>query len=206
MPLDLKLKYFLNPDGKSITVYDQTGFYHPTNNPTGWGTPNPTIGSVSVFNITVKKPDPTTLLVSEDQSMWYTVAAFPTLPNVTGTPFTINNTNLGLIATNIIPDGEYEFSVICVTNVGGILTSYTDRVRYVFYSGVFCCKEQLKAKLDLKAAGCKPCRDKMQDVLFMELGIDGIIYNNNCGDTNAAVEILKTLKSICEKEGCSGCN
>lgn len=206
MALDLKLKYFLKPDGKSIVVYDETGFYNPTTNPTGWGAPNPTTGSVSVFNITVKKPDPTSLLVSEDTSMWYTIDANPPLPNVVGTSFTINNTNLGLLANESIPDGEYEFSVSCVVNNGGILTNYTDRVRYVFYSGVFCCKEKLKAKLDLKTAGCKPCRESMQDVMFMELGIDGIIYNNGCGDTNAAVEILKTLKSMCEKEGCSGCN
>jgi hypothetical protein len=206
MALDLKLKYFLKPDGLSILAYDQTGYYNSVSNTTGWGSPNQTIGSVTSFSITVKRPDPTTLLVSDDTSLWYTISAFPTLPNIVGNPFTISNTDIGLSVSESIPDGEYEFSVVCRIDDGVSQFLFTDRVRYVFYSSVFCCKENLKSKLDLKDIGCKPCRDKMQDVLFMELGIDGIIYNNNCGDTNSAIEILKTLKSMCEKEGCSGCN
>jgi len=202
MAIDLKLSYSLKPDALSILAYDKTGIYHPVNNPTGYGGPNDDVGDFLSFSIVVKKPDPNTLLVSSDPQMWYTVDVYPQLPSITGEPFVIQNTNLGLTASTPIPDGEYEF-MVTADDDGTILT---DRVRYVFYAGVFCCKEKLKSQLDLKSAGCKPCRDKMFDVMFMELGIDGILYNNNCGDTKAAVDILKTLKSMCEKEGCSGCN
>jgi hypothetical protein len=144
--------------------------------------------------------------VSSDQELWFEIEANPTIPNVAGVYFEILNTDIGLLADESIPDGEYEFSVAAEGTFNTNPFTFDFRTRVVNFNGVFCCKEQAKSKLNLADAGCAPCREKFYDVSVMELGIDGIIYNSGCGKTEHAVEILKTLKFICEKEGCSGCN
>jgi hypothetical protein len=190
MPLKLSLRIELSGSNK-ILVFDDTGVYNASSNPTGWNGSNPQLANATAFSIVVKRPDSTTFEVSSSSSMQKTFDAFNTLPSLNGLPFTILNTDLGLASTDTIPDGEYEFNAtVTVSSV-----AYTYNVRKVFYYNAFKCKEDKKRKIDITCLDS--CKTDLDDVLVMELGFDGIDYNVEAGDTKSAVKILKTISSMC---------
>lgn len=190
MPLKLSLRIELSGSNK-ILVFDDTGVFNASSNPTGWNGTNAQLANATAFSIVVKRPDSTTFMVSSSSSMQKTFDAFNTLPSLNGLPFTILNTDLGLASTDTIPDGEYEFNAtVTVSSV-----AYTYSVRKVFYYNAFKCKEDKKRKIDITCIDT--CKTDLDDVLIMELGFDGIDYNVEAGDTTSAVKILKTIDSMC---------
>ena len=82
--MGLQINYSVkeSPDSTEVWIEDTTGVYHATNNPTGWGGVNPKVSDVTSCTVEVTRPDPTTLQVSSDVSMVFSVAGSP-LPNVT---------------------------------------------------------------------------------------------------------------------------
>lgn len=195
MALSLKLRYELSNSDR-IIVFDDTGVYHPTNNPGGWGGGvNPNVGDAVSLVIVVTRPDDSTLETSSDPSLATTISAYNTLPSLSGNYYTIFNTDIGLTQDDTIPDGEYEFYATMTVVISGTPTTFISRVRNVFYYNTFKCKEDKKNKIDF---GCiDKCDTLLKDIMIMELGFDGIDYNVEKSFTKSAVKILSVLKSMC---------
>lgn len=205
MGLELNFNAVEAPSNTEIWVYDTTGIYNSTSNPTGWGGINPNYTDVSVATITVSMPDPVTLKPSTDPGLNFSLPMAP-LPNVNGDKLIIPQTSLGLLGTDTLIDGEYQFEVTMSGFVSAVPFSYTWKGRFVFFNKLACCAAQRVAEADLSDCGCAPCREKLFDVLLINLAVEGVCSNNNCGKPNKALEILKTATALCNKENCQGCN
>ena len=121
-------------DCLSFTVEDTTGQYNATTNPTGYDAPNIDIADVTAAVIDVTKYGTSTT---------YSINASPTFPTLTaGTTVTIANTDLGLTATDVIPDGVYLIDyyitaiyVISATNSGASSITISYNATGVFGAG-----------------------------------------------------------------------
>lgn len=205
MGLELEFNVVEAPSNEEIWVFDTTGIYNSTSNTTGWGGINPNYTDVTTATITVTMPDPTTLQPSTDPSQSFTLPTSP-LPNVNGDKLVIPQTSLGLLGTDTLMDGEYLFEITMSGLVGMSPFTYTWKAAYVFYNQLACCAANKLADIELEDCGCAPCRNKMFDMLLLDLAVRGVISNNNCGKPNKALEILKTASGLCKNEECNGCN
>lgn len=84
---------------KSFTLSESTEAYVATTKPGGYGSPNPDTTDVDTATLAITLFNSTTI---------YTKSVYSTLPTTnSATTFTINNTDIGLGATDEIPDGIY---------------------------------------------------------------------------------------------------
>lgn len=97
MAISLKLSVTQADNCKSFTVEDATGAYAVTNTG-GYGAPN--FATTDVTASTIK-------FTKFNTSDTYSINTYSTLPNTSGTVFTINNTDVGYSASGAIPDGVY---------------------------------------------------------------------------------------------------
>lgn len=205
MALQLDFNVIEAPSNKEIWIYDNTGIYHSVNNPTGWGGINPNFSNVSTCTVTVTMPDPVTLKPSTDPSLTFILPATP-LPNVIGNRLVIVNTSLGLLTDQQFIDGQYGFQIDCSGTFNAEPFSVSWKASFVFSNILCCCAKTKMAEADLESCGCAPCREKLFDLLLLQLGVQGVIANNDCAKPNQALEILKVATGICNNENCVGCN
>ena len=205
MGLEIDFQIVESPESNAIWVYDTTGFYHITNNPTGWGGVNPMTNDVTSCSIVVTLPDPTTLQVSTDPALQFTLTGAP-LPNLIGNKRIILNTSLGLDADIDLIDGNYQFDITVAGTFNAVAFTQTFSTVQTFFGQLQCCGQKATVNADMSDVNCAPCREKFYKIMLINLGIDGIIANNACGKPNKALEILKTTTGLCEDCGCAGCN
>ena len=204
MGLQINYNVKESPDSTEVWIEDTTGVYHATNNPTGWGGVNPKVSDVTSCTVEVTRPDPTTLQVSSDVSMVFSVAGSP-LPNVTGSKLVIPQTSLGLDTGDILIDGHYQIKVTVSGTFNAVAFSQSFTVIKTFSGQLRCCSE--KATSDVNPCGdCAECRGRQWEVALIALAVDGVIANDNCSKPNRALEILKTATGLCNHDGCSGCS
>jgi len=205
MALETSFQIVESPESDAIWVYDTTGFYHSTNNPTGWGGVNPSIADVSTCSIVVTLPDPATRQVSTDPALRFTLTGSP-LPNLIGNKRIIPNTSLGIDADIDLIDGNYQFDITITGVFNAVAFTQTFSTVQCFYGQLRCCSEKATVNADMSDVNCAPCREKFYKIMLINLGLEGVIANNACGKPNKALEILKTATGLCEDCGCAGCN
>jgi hypothetical protein len=205
MALETNFQIVESPESDAIWVFDTTGFYHVTNNPTGWGGVNPTIADVTTCSIVVTLPDPATLQVSTDPALQFTLTGSP-LPNLIGNKRIILNTSLGLDADIDLIDGNYQFDITVSGTFNAVAFTQTFTTVQCFLGQLQCCAQKATVSADMSDVNCAPCREKFYKIMLINLAVDGVIANNACGKPNKALEILKTATGLCDDCGCSGCN
>ena len=205
MGLEIDFQIVESPESDAIWIYDTTGFFHATNNPTGWGGVNPMTNDVTSCSIVVTLPDPTTLQVSTDPALQFTLTGAP-LPNLIGNKRIILNTSLGLDADIDLIDGNYQFDITVAGTFNAVAFTQTFSTVQTFFGQLQCCGQKATVNADMSDVNCAPCREHFYKIMLINLGIDGIIANNACGKPNKALEILKTTTGLCEDCGCAGCN
>jgi len=205
MGLEVNFQVIEAPTSDAIWIFDTTGFFHAVNNPTGWGGTNPMTNNVTTCTVEVTLPDPTTLEVSTDPALTFTLAGTP-LPNVIGNKLAILNTSLGLLADQTLIDGNYQIVITVAGTFDSEPFTQTFTTVQTLFGLLRCCAATKTVNADIADCGCAPCREKLFKTMLVNLGVSGIISSNSCGKPNKGLEILKTATGLCENSDCQGCN
>lgn len=191
-----------------LDIYDLTGIFHNVDNLTGWGGTNPAYTTVSSVSALITLPDPTTLAVSTDTALQYTISLYNTLPNLIGTPKEIANTLLGYDSSVPMLDGMYRFDITTsgIWNPGSGDTAFTDvyTFRKVFINGLGCCVDKSFTGIEDLLGDCEPCKKTGLQRLLIGMAYDGAVLNNNCAKPYQSLDILKIASPLCEECDC-GC-
>lgn len=210
MALELNINISRSLDQLSLLIIDNTGAYNVNSNPTGYGTPNPSVADFVTFDVAVTVCDSITLLPT---GQTYMIDVYNNLPNTTGSGYQLLNTDIGLGADEKIPDGVYKFVITADTDNG---STYTDTVYEVYYEIVGCCIDTLT--IQSFDCGCGGDSKKIKDLVKanMWLGLLRPTVNElgqvvesaieRCGQYEKAAEIIRELQKICNNKNCKGCN
>lgn len=181
-------------DCKSLDIEDETGLYDATTNPTGFGGINPSVSDVDVATIIVENPEGDT----------FEIDVYPTLPNTDGVKFTINNTDIGLEATDEIPDGLYLITYT-VSGVFGSTAFESEKIKYVLFKcQVTCCMKEEVAELKVEDCECEDNEDTM-DLLKRVVLLDSAKLAATCGQRGNAVIMLDYLLRRCGLKNPDNC-
>lgn len=168
---------------KGIVFTDTTGAYDVVSNPDGYGSPNATIAQISQAN----------LYITDTGGTLHTVNVYPTFPSALNASFTVNNTDLGLTANDVLPDGFYtvRYEVQGTTGTqNGVLSSVSKKV--LLSGGLDCCVRKLAAKGD---CNCKKPEAVEARMLYEAM----VLAAENCDET-CAEKIFKELQRMCNKK------
>ena len=197
MAIKLNFKIAEACDSKSILFTDTTGTYS-TINPTGWGVPNPILGSVLDVEIIILAPDGNTYVISS-------VDIAGNLPSGTNGIFNIHMGYLGGVQGNIVQQGVYSVEYR-VTYDDGTPTGQLVSVRKytLAVSVIKCCVHKMLASLDM-CDDC-PCGDDKSNALEAYTLYKAMLYAYTCGSTVKAGKMATQVNKLCNYRGtCSSC-
>lgn len=191
---------------KAFVFTETTGAYSP-NNLGGWGVPNETIGDATAASLKIY--DKNNILIATidmlaglpDPNNYTVTNTFPN-DSYQATAFNfyqgqIDNTLLGYLPTEIIPDGVYTFVYEVTTST----ETYT-KVKYHFhYCSVECCVEKAFAKIPETSCIC-------DDSLFykakrMKTYLIALKYASECFQKERFERLLRILQNICSGNQCN---
>jgi len=196
MALVLKFSATLGDDCKSFNFIENTGAYDVSTNPTGWGTPNLSLGSVTSATLTVKNL--TTNVTYDD----LTITPSSTVGNTT--TFTtedlkVNGTSIGDVT---LPDGQY----CLIYTITAHSATYQQTIKKVWLCET-CCKLKTKAcELDLECGCCNdPCADEIWKFLQAWTELKIIEYSAYCSSESNINNKIKSLQSFIQTFDCPNC-
>lgn len=188
MALGIDFNVCLNNACATFTFSELTGAYSATNT-TGWGAPNPAIGTITAAILNVTSP-----------------SGIITSINLLAQSFPSSN-----------PSFEYDFTTISVGGYEdgdwSFLLYYTDgsntylkKHNYLFYCNSKCCVEKLLAKV--KVTDCDCCKaDEITDTyLKARVFLDKLKNAAECYQVDNFDEIKEILDKLCANEDCDSCN
>lgn len=184
MALVLRVCIDQSADCTSFNVFDETGIYNAITNPTGWGAPNPDIANATAAVINVTIPDATVPI---------SINVFPTLPNITDTPFTVTLAMLGLSSLAKLPDGIYIVEYLVNLNVPPNIIAQTTTV--LFTCQVKCCIDKLLASLTDKNCSCED--SKAIQALQAYTMFIAAQKAACCGHIENSKKLLKKAQDLC---------
>ena len=166
-----------------LSLTDNTGVYHVTNNPTGYGSPNIAGSGDSGFTATVTIDEGTPLDVASQ------VAAA-----VVG-EFTYDDIDITLA------DGWHTIVYKVGSTAAGIKTN---TIKIFTYCSVKCCVH--KKMLELK--DYDPCKDASKIATYMHIWgmYQEMIYTAAGCNSTLATELLTRLQTLCGSPTDCGCN
>ena len=100
MSLTLHLNTSENCTCKTLTLTDATGVYHATDNPTGWGAPNPAYSDITCAYLKITIP-------SGDVYYKDVTSIFTGATSLSDLVFTIDGGDIGETSNNLLSDGVY---------------------------------------------------------------------------------------------------
>lgn len=183
-------------DASAISIADITGVYHPTENPTGWQAPNPSISLITEATVLVTKPDPYSL---SPAGVPVVIDVYPTLPNLIGNEAEIGAVDLGYTDGKML-DGVYDITLKYITSSG---SQYSCRQIVTLFARAECCFQALIAET--------PTGDICKGIQRSRDAEDATIYYNamklaaGCFKVNKFIELLKQLKEVCSRNPCKNC-
>lgn len=189
MSLEISREVCVKCNLKLFTVEDLTGVYDAVSNTGGYGTPNPEIADVQAAYITVTMSDGTI----------YTIDCFPTLPNTSGTTFSVTSEDIGQAADEQFLDDVslIEYTVLGVS--GGVPFSVKCGTYEVFMCNALCCVNEKMANIEV-GCGCKS--NASTEELFLNL--EGAKYAAECGKQEKALALLDYVNEKCDGN-CTNC-
>lgn len=175
-------------DRKKIYLYDDTGSYSATNEG-GFGAPNPVIGDVTADSFDIQ---------AVGSSDVYTIDVYPTLPNITGVPFEVVNTSLGLTEDDVIPDGQY--IIKRTTTASG--TDYVYQKRVFLVAGLQCCADEMLAE---EKADCGCGGKELSPSATLNYALFTLKKAVSHYKFEKAQAIFEFAQSICDGKNCKTC-
>jgi len=197
MGLEIKQDISEWPDASRFTLDEKTGIYNPFRNTTGYGTPNPQITAFTNVSLFVTKPDQVTL---EPAGTPVIIDVTSNFPQINGTKYEVLASALGY-GDDKLPDGEYD--IVVKYTLGASPQLYQFHKKEIFFAQVHCGITQLIAEVEVEC--CGPETQKMKDRNDGVRKLQGLVASINCGKTNRALELLKELKLICQRNPCKSC-
>lgn len=218
MALIEKMAYQQSADLLSVDLYDTTLIYNATTNPNGYGvtsfSPNALPSDILDFRGYIYFPDSTTLLPDttpfdiSNITADYAVIIYPTLPNLTGVPYTYDSTAV-FGSSQAWATGWYRFHTWAIDS--GDTVYETDYLIPIFGS-LDCCINNLIA--NAKLCGCN--KKNYTNLLIARAGLDqlyvadrttGTISNiETCQLYNKGAEIMINATAVCQNDGCEPCS
>lgn len=208
MALVLNFKICKNTKCDSLSFIETTGIYNAATNPTGYGSPNPTIQSSFTANdavLIITDPEGTVFTIDitagNDLSLSAITDNFPTQDN--SQFYTITPTVLSQSGSFI--DGVYEvkYTVKNLTGASGVI--YSMNKFFLVSCGVDCCVSKMFGKI--AECSCE-CDDSLIDnALLANVYLKGLYAAAACGQKDKANQLIKNINKLCGNttSGC-GCN
>ena len=132
------------------------------------------------------------------------IDVFDTLPNVDGTIFNINTSDVNYATSTSFPDGVYTFRYVITGNGGGADFTVETYREFLLYCANKCCIYNLIAQIP--EADCS-CKDDMVDrALFGFIMLQALKYAAQVGQKERADAINATLLRLCEQDSCASCS
>jgi hypothetical protein len=176
--------------GQVLNVYDSTGLYNLTTNPTAWGSPNPTRAGITSATVKIYLPDEddpivTTTVTATVQAGGSTVdmLLYSYLPS-----------DFGLSDDDPLPDGIYRMVYTVVS--GG--TTYTSDQYFLNYYTVKCCVFNKFANFVNETCGCKDS----SELLTQWITLKALMFAVAGGNLTEANTMLTKLQRMCEVNRC----
>jgi hypothetical protein len=176
-------KYFL--------FTELTGAYNALTNTTGYGAPNPTVGSATSAVLTVTDPDETeTVIDLFDTSVF---------PNSTESGINILNTQLGYDQSDKLNTGIWEFNYVVVTPQG----TYTRNLKTLIACKIQCEIDDLKLQLinNCNAVEKITLFNKIKELEMLLMAAEAAA---KCGNYTQAMTIVDSLTDFIANNDC-GC-
>lgn len=202
MALELDFDVTEQNDSKKFFFTDETGAYNASTNTGGYGgSVNPDTTDVTTVTISLTLPDGTTFLPT---GATYDVDPSGSLPSTDDTvEFEITPTDIGLAASDKMPDGIYEIAYEVTGTFNSV--AFTESVsKYIIFVGqVECCLDGLLEDLDPGDCGCD---SKKKDIAVEAYTwLLAAKHAASCAQINNASKIMQYLDRICENSGCNEC-
>lgn len=191
----LKLCVTQSSDGKSLAIQDNSGIY-ASNNLGGWGAPNSTIAQAATATITISRLED---VATNNYSVPVTIDVFPTLPNISNTPYTLTAQASGYGLDSVFPDGYYKIIYTVTGNSGGAYT-ITVTSNPVLTQQIDCCYKELSNQVALCSCDCTVIESKLNQVAFFRRELQAA---KACGNISDIVKYIDFINKRCN--GCCGC-
>jgi hypothetical protein len=191
MALELKICAVPSADCSAFNLYEETGVY-AVDNTGGYGTPNPdtTDALTAVIDISQRNED-------GSYTTPVTIDVFPTLPNVSNTPFLV--TALAAGYGTAFPDGVYKITYTVTGQVG--MTPFTATVTsyFAFTCGIDCCFKKKAAKLANCNCGCGDLEVQLNEIAVQMQILE---YEKGQNNLDAIQKSIKYITNLCDNCGC----
>lgn len=195
MALIPKLVFCLSNSCTELSVSETTGVYNASTNVGGYGTPNATTASVTIYSLVITSPS--------DQT--YTINLFTNGFPTTNEDFeyTIPMSSLG--GRSVIEDGFWQFA----WSVRAGETTYTGNSAYYFTCNTECCVAELLADITVEEDGCncnKDITEKVLNYLRVKAFLESLKNAAFCGKLTLFNTIKTAIDKICATTDCRTCN
>lgn len=194
--MSVTLKFSIIPSQDALSFYfkEDTGIYSATNNPTGWGSPNPATSAMTSATLTITLVNDTTVVFNSGNGF------YPLFPNTNGSLFKITNVLLGLDDEAQITDW---ISLMTYATTDGGSNSFSTS-KYVFVnSQSLCCVANLLSRVTTSDCNCGNQNMKTwQRANLMLKGVQGAL---DCSPQlpNKATDDLSSLTDLCNNNDCN---
>lgn len=186
MALTVRATVEQNDNGTLLRITDTTGIYSLTNNPNGYGAPNPEWADATAITLTFEKMD--------EDSVFTTEATEDIFPMIIPVDYFSLQEPYELALT--LSDGWYNITYTVTIDA----VDYEYVIEKAFYADIRCCYKN-KA---LAAAGCKcNCKDKIMALLELKVNIDAIQAASDADNGLAVIDALEAAALQCSNCGCS---
>lgn len=189
MALQLDFTTSQGEDCTEFVLTDTTGTYSALTNPTGFGTPNPTVADIVTCTATITDPNGNT----EDDIPC-------TLPSV-GTQTQFDSSNLGSLATSgDITEGVWTILYEMVDTNSRV---YSVTKSFLFYCSTQCCLDKAIADMEVTTT-CTDCSaEKINTLTEIDALLKGAVYAAECNKPKKAQKMLDAAKFLCSQRKCS---
>lgn len=194
-----ELKECVKQNGcEGFFVFDKSGVYDPTLNPTGYNAPNISTSDVDTAVLDVLYAGATVPV---------TINVYSDLPstNVDGA-YQVNASDLGLTE---MPPGLTRVTYTITGTFGGDPFTYTVTALVLFDCELECCVSQKLIAAATAVIGgdcCNECKDdKVNNALFLEAVLEGARAATCCGLVDVVNTNVEYLQTKCGESPCSGC-
>lgn len=184
---------------KIITLTETTGAYNVSNNPGGWGAPNPLTNSV----------DNSTIVITPPSGVAYSFAGAP-LPDSTGTveiDFSIatnGSIQKNANGTTAFSDGIYTVQYTVNGTIGPDTYTATTTQQFLLTCQIRCCIDKMFHLAS--QSDCTDCKnEKLNNALEAETFLKSAEYAAACGKIEMAKKHLAKAQWICNTKNCLNC-
>lgn len=197
--LEIKFNVSTNCDCTGLSFSDATGDYDVTDNPTGWGTPNPEIIDIVSSIVTITSIDGITT---------YDIDLLTLTPDSDGI-YTIPYTLFGGITGDKVPDGVYNIEWNIETGVGDV-TMFTHSCELFNICNTTCIVSNMIAGVASSSIGPSACGSYnfsagASNALLAFTYLQALKHAACCNRKDKLEEIMALIEAISNINPCQTC-